>query len=345
MNKGIVGIVGIVGIIVIVVGIFILTNYSISDNQTEMNDSENTIRISTNLFPGLDHAFIAVENGYFEKYGVDVELILKPSYAENIECFNNGEVDGTLESLADAVLQKSFGDDVTVVYVADQSTNGDVIVSSVNDASELKGKTVGIVGLNSFSHVFVSAIMEKHGLDYFDVYYENVDETNILTYLDSGKIHAGHTWEPTKTLVEQNGYNVIGTAGDVPGIITDVLAFNSDFVIQHPDEIQSIVFALNDARDFVYSNPEEAITIMAKIEGLSFKDMSDAMNDADRPNSDKQKILFNSNSDNSLVDLTKQFLNFYKNTGIITDNPLFVNDDIIIDELFVDDFVNTLRNS
>jgi NitT/TauT family transport system substrate-binding protein len=187
--------------------------------------------------------------------------------------------------------------------------------------------------------------MEKHGLDYFDVYYENVDETNILTYLDSEKIYAGHTWEPTKTMVEQNGYNVIATAGDVPGIITDVLVFNSDFVIQHHDEIQSIVFALNDARDFVYSNPEEAITIMAKIEGLSFKDMSDAMNDADRPNSDKQKILFNSNSDNSLVDLTKQFLNFYKNTGIITDNPLFVNDDIIIDELFVDDFVNTLRNS
>lgn len=337
--------IGIIGIIVIGVGIFTLTNYSLDVAQTEMNDSEKTIRISTNLFPGLDHAFIAVENGYFEKYGVDVELILKPSYAENIECFNKGEVDGTLESLADAVLQKSFGDDVVVVYVADQSTNGDVIVSSVNDVSELKGKTIGIVGLNTFSHIFVSAIMEKYGLGYFDVYYENVDETNILNYLDSGKIHAGHTWEPTKTMVEQNGYNVIATAGDVPGIITDVLVFNSNFVNQHPNEIQSIVFAINDARDFVYSNPEEAITIMAKVEGLSFKDMSDAVNDADRPNSDKQKILFNPNSDDSLDDLAKQFLNFYKNTGILSDNPLFLDDDIIIDELFVDDFVNALGHS
>ncbi|MEO2201337.1 MAG: hypothetical protein ABGW47_01455, partial [Nitrosopumilus sp.] len=80
--------IGIIGIIVIGVGIFTLTNYSPDTAQTEMNNSGKTIRISTNLFPGLDHAFIAVENGYFEKYGVDVELILKPSYAENIECFN-----------------------------------------------------------------------------------------------------------------------------------------------------------------------------------------------------------------------------------------------------------------
>jgi len=325
---------GIIIGIIIAAGIFALIS-SYTNSEPESASLDNPIRITTNLFPGLDHAFIAQEKGFFDKYDVDVELILKPSYSENVVAFIDGESDGTFESLGDAVLQKSFGEDITVVYVMDLSTDGDVIVSNVQDISQLKGKTIGIVGLNSFSHIFVSSILESHGLDYFDVFYKNVDETNILEFLNSGEIHAGHTWEPTKTLVENEGYFTVASAGDIPGIITDVLVFDSEVVRNNPDKVQSIVYALNDARNFVYSNPAEATSIMAEVEGLSFEDMSGAINDAERPHSSDQVLLFDPSLDNSLKVIVETFEIFYKNTGIIdsgysTDyydlfDPTFVN--------------------
>jgi len=328
MNKGIV----IILIVGIGIGVFALTNTS----ENETKNSEETIRLAINPFPGTDYAFVAQEMGFFEKYGVNVELVLNPNYSQTVELFTTNQVDGAFEVYADAVLQHSVGRNISVVYVTDQSTAGDVIVGTVDDFSELKGKTVGIVGVNSFSHIFVSSILDKHGLDYFDVFYENVDETNILEYLDNGIIAAGHTWEPTKTLVENNGYYTMATAGDVPGIITDVLVFHSSFVETNSNDVQAVVNALNDARNFIYSNPEKSISIMAEIEGLSFDDMSDALNDAHRPDSNSQKILFSNDSKDSLYSLGLEYVDFFKNTGILPDSHEF--DSKLINE----NFVNTL---
>ena len=87
--------------------------------------------------------------------------------------------------------------------------------------------------------------------------------------------------------------------------------------------------------NFVYSNPAEATSIMAEVEGLSFEDMSGAINDAERPHSSDQVLLFDPSLDNSLKVIVETFEIFYKNTGIIdsgysTDyydlfDPTFVN--------------------
>ena len=140
MNK----VIAVILIIGIGIGVFTLTN--ISENEI----SEEPIRLAINPFPGTDYAFVAQEMGFFEKYGVNVELVLNPTYSQTVELFTEGKVNGAFEVYADAVLQKQLGRDITIVYVTDQSTAGDIIVGTVDAFSELKGKTIGVVGLNSF---------------------------------------------------------------------------------------------------------------------------------------------------------------------------------------------------
>ena len=311
------------------------------ENETETFDKiDEPVRLSINPFPGTDYAFVAQEMGFFEKHGVDVELVLNPNYSQTVELFTTNQVDGAFEVYADAVLQSHFGNEVTVVYVTDQSTNGDVIIASVKDISDIKGKTVGVVGLNSFSQIFVTSILERNGIGYFDVFYENVDETSILNYLDDEIIVAGHTWEPTKSDAVKKGYSVIASAGEIPGIITDVLVFHSSFVNENPNDVQGVVNALNEARNFVYSNPEKSISIMAEVEGLSFDEMAEAVNDADRPDSDSQKILFSKDSGNSLHVLGQTYVDFYINSGLLSENENHTDDH---NTNFIDDtFVNSL---
>ena len=70
------------------------------------------------------------------------------------------------------------------------------------------------------------------------------------------------------------GYKILGKAGDIPGIITDVLVFNSTIIEERPDDIRAIIKSLLEARDFVHTNRDEALAIMSKAEGMSKEEMN-----------------------------------------------------------------------
>jgi NitT/TauT family transport system substrate-binding protein len=91
--------------------------------------------------------------------------------------------------------------------------------------------------------------------------------------LETGQIDAGHTWEPVTSQALAKGYKILGKAGDIPGIITDVLAFRKEVVEQRPDDIQGVVQALVEARNLLYEHPQESLEIMAKAEGMTTAEM------------------------------------------------------------------------
>jgi len=107
-------------------------------------EKEQTIKIGMNVWPGYAHAFIAQEKGIFEKNGVAVELILRKEISESAELYRHGEVDGVFTLIPDVVIFNSEGISIKIVYVADHSDTGDVIIGKgqYNSLAELEGKTV-----------------------------------------------------------------------------------------------------------------------------------------------------------------------------------------------------------
>ena len=83
--------------------------------------------------------------------------------------------------------------------------------------------------------------LAKAGLYEKDVQFENIPAQGILKALESKQIDAGHTWGPTKLVAIKKGHKILDTAEDVPGIIADVLIFNSKIVETRPQDIQVIV--------------------------------------------------------------------------------------------------------
>lgn len=242
--------------------------------------SGEVVKLALNIWPGYAHAFVAQEKGFFEKNGVNVELTLKEDYRDAQELYNDGEVDGILEVFSDTITHNLGGIDTKVVYVFDYSDAGDVIIGKgeYNYLSELKGKKIGVDGINTFSHIFVSTALEESGLKDSDYEIVNVPASDVLDALESGEIDAGHTWEPTRSTALKKGYKQLGKAGDYPGLITDVISFNSKVIEERPSDVQAIVKSLVEARAFVFSNKEEAIKIMAEAEGMSEEDMESGIN-------------------------------------------------------------------
>jgi NitT/TauT family transport system substrate-binding protein len=259
-------------------------------SQTET--PQTPLRIALNVWPGYAHAFLAREKGLFAKHGVAVELRLNQDISQSLEQFKDREVDGVFNVYADMLVAASEGIPLKVVYVADFSDSGDVIIGKPEFTSmaDLAGKTIGFEALNSFSHLFVLKALQQAGVEEHQVRTALVPAQEMLTALETGKVDAGHSWEPVVSQARDKGYRILAKAGNVPGIITDILAFHQQVTTERAPQVQAVVNALLEARDLLYSQPAESTAIMARAIGMSETEMSAGLSGIILPNrSDNQQ--------------------------------------------------------
>jgi len=293
------------------------------------------IKIAINEWPGYAHAFIAQEKGFFEKNGVNVELFFDREYTASQQRYIDGEVNGIFEVLPDTMFRNTQGLPSKVVYLMDYSESGDVFVGSVNSIEELEGQTIGVEGINTFSHIFALKTLEMYGLTEGDVLFEIVTAQDVVKKLDDGTIQAGHTWEPTKSDAIEKGYNVLANAGDFPYLVTDVLAFDQDIIEKRPDDIQKIVKSMFEAQEFQKTYPDEAVRIMAEAENVDPKALLAGLEAIFMTDLDENFKVMNPSNDSTLKKAIDVIAKFYLERGQISYQPTF-------DELIESKFVNEL---
>lgn len=229
-------------------------------------EEKKPIKIGVDVFPGWGHVFIAQEKGFFKDNGVDVEIVLNEDYLTIQNQFADGELDGAFMVYADVIYANGQGIGARIVYISDHSITGDVIAAKpeFNSLKDLRGKTISVEGINSFSHLFVLAVLEKSGLKETDFFIKNIGAQEVVDALERGDIDAGHTYGQAKFKAKEKGYVYLAYAGDIKGIITDTLAFHERIIKKRPKEIQAIVKSLFEAKKFQETNREEALEIIAK---------------------------------------------------------------------------------
>ena len=279
------------------------------------------IRIAINVWPGYAYAYLAQGKGIFKKNNVEVELILKESTPESLKLFTNGEVDGCFHILSDIIMLNASGIPARIVCLVDFSTIGDVIIGQpeIQLLAALKGKTVSFEGVNTFSHIFVLNALEKAGVYEQNVRFENIDAHDVLAALDEKRIYAGHTWEPTKSQTLKKGYKILATAGDYPGIITDVLTFTPQMIKERPDEIRIIIKSLFEARDYLNSHKDEALTIMADKMGMSKEEMATGLEGLSHVDL-KENLELMTSTNSSLYTSGQRIIDFYYKRGQLSHN-------------------------
>jgi len=232
---------------------------------------ERPIRIALTRWVGDAGLVLAADE--FKKNKVPVELVLTGNATKAEELYADGMVDGLSSTYTNTIFRNSEGVNSKLVWVIDDSSTADAIIGKQNTTiTDLKGKKIGIEGINSFSHIFVLQALAKAGL-----YEKDVPGTaqEILKALDNKLIDAGHTWGPTKFAAIQRGYNIVATAKDVPGIITDVLIFNSKLVDQRPADIQSIVKSINAGINYLNNNKEKSSQALSNFFNMSSDEVRD----------------------------------------------------------------------
>lgn len=267
---------------------------------------------------------IAKEQGFFARFGANVELVAYPSGTAANQAYEVGETDGVLSVFADSLMMNVRGIQTQAVYVIDNSNTADMIVAKPEFQSlgDLRGKVIAFDGINSFSHLFVIKALEKFKIYEGQFHSTNLPMAEVLSALEAGKIDAGYVYTPESNAALAKGYKALITAHELPGIIIDVLTFRPKIVEERATEVTKIIQALLAAREWTMQNPQQALEILSKINGIAVKDLEIGFKGLEYPDREQNIKLLRENGD--LFKSGEQIIDFYVQRGQIGKRPNLV---------------------
>lgn len=228
--------------------------------------SEAPIKLALSPWPGWFVWYLVKEKGFFEKNGVNVELVWFPVYSDSLAALATGKVDANSQTLSDTLAPASKGIPLKAVLVNDNSHGGDGIVvkPGIHGLQDLKGKKVA-TELGTVDHLLMLTALNQSGLKEKDVNYVNMSVNDAGPAFIAGNLDAAVLWEPflSKSIAEGKG-KLLFSSKDTPGLIPDLLVFKEEITKNRPEDVKKILNAWFDALDYWKKNPEEALSIMAK---------------------------------------------------------------------------------
>ncbi len=240
--------------------------------------AQNLVKIQAGMVSGVDQLglAIALDRGYFEKWGLDV-TIARP-YATGVDALNAlqaGEIDtvqvgvpmiGAVQRGMDLVALGNYsgnatklGSDATMALIASSSSG---IVKG--DLKTLKGKKIA-ASFGTINHLYALALIEKAGLTPNDVTLVNTPPPDMTVALLAKGIDAFVCWDPWPIVAIK----------DVPGAIEvirggDVIAYVGFNVAMRPwvekngPTIEKFLAALSEADQWMRANPKQAAQVVTR---------------------------------------------------------------------------------
>ncbi|WP_121610825.1 ABC transporter substrate-binding protein [Mesobacillus foraminis] len=246
-----------------------------SENAGAGEGKKEPIKIGFSALPSWYLWHLVEEKGFFEKHGVEVELVWFPVYADSLAALNTGKVDGNSQALLDTITPLAEGIDLKAVFITDTSNGGDGLVSAkeISKIQDLKGKKIG-TEIGTIEHFFMLTALKDAGMKESDVEFTNLAIADAGNAFLSGNLDAAGLWEPfLSKAVEKEGTHKLVTSAEYPGLISDVFAVRGEVAKEQKEEIEKVTAAWFEAVEYLKENPDESIKIMADAAAISAEEM------------------------------------------------------------------------
>ena len=258
---------------------------------------EKKVRIAINPWPGYEFLYLASQKGFFADAGLNVEIVELSSLADVQRSYIQGRVDGFGSTVIEVVQTAgTTGKPLDIILVPDFSAGGDVIMgnASVNSIADLKGKRIG-AEVGSLGMFILYAALQKHGLSLEDVTPVNVEQLEVEKAMQNAKVDAVVTYPPYSLAVGRlPGHKAIFDTTEIPGDVIDTVVLGADVVEDRAEWIDKFRAVWQRTLQYAKDNQAEAYGIMARREGVSVEEFTDALTGIQVLGRDKQKGILGS---------------------------------------------------
>jgi NitT/TauT family transport system substrate-binding protein len=237
------------------------------------------IKLAFSTWNGYIGLVIGVEEGFFEKAGVDVEYTVVEDPVQRFNAFKAGRLNAIATTVDTFSRTNANGVASVMVLGLDASVGGDGIVAKkdITSVEQLKGQTVA-VSQGSTSQWLLAYVLDQHGLSLDDVKQTDLTSGDAGAAFVAGSVPVAVTWEPWLSKAEQNpDGHVLASTKEYPDIITDEVAFSPDFIKENPESIRAFLKGYAMAIDFLKSNPDDAIADVTEYLGQTPEEVKATM--------------------------------------------------------------------
>jgi ABC-type nitrate/sulfonate/bicarbonate transport system substrate-binding protein len=211
---------------------------------------------------------VAEAMGFYKKYGLNIQYVLVSSTAAGAQLLLAKGADIFNLSATQTIEAVQGGGDLKLYSNTILTPPYSLVASKqYKKASDIKGKSIVVGGVNDFTRIFAERIMQAGGVaaTEYDETYAGATSDRYAA-LHSGSVAAAILFPPWDFRAVADGGNIIGT---VPAVMQpfpyDGLAARTDFAAAHPDIMLDFLKAEVQAVRFLYNpaNRAKSIDILA----------------------------------------------------------------------------------
>ena len=221
---------------------------------------------------GFGSAYLAQEQGFFKKQGLDVEFVPTNSSGNNPPALVSGSVQIAGPTMPTLLQANDAGLDLVVIAGgAVYPLTGDILVarqgSGIQKPADLKGKTVGVPGLGALLHFMLQRNLKQNGVDPASVKYVEISFAQAADALKSGTIDAYPAQAPFTARILQSGagYEVANWLKNTPdGTLTVVYAMTRKWATENKDTVAKLRVAMKQANELAKTDVAKLNEAIAK---------------------------------------------------------------------------------
>jgi sulfonate transport system substrate-binding protein len=216
---------------------------------------------------------IARRLGLIERHlpGVSVRWVEFSAGPQLLEALGAGSLDFGMTGDTPPIFAQAAGRDVLYVGSETPKPRSSAILipagSDIVSLAGLRGKRVAFQK-GSSAHYLVLRALEKAGLRLTDIQPVYLAPADARAALERHSVDAWAIWDPYWAAATLGSEAKVLTTGE--GLADDVSFYESSaaFAREHPDTLQGLFDAINDADRYVQSHPNESTSLLATAIGL-----------------------------------------------------------------------------
>ena len=238
------------------------------------------IKMGIEPWLGYGQWHIAAKKDYFKQVGLEsVEIINFNTDADINAALAAGQLQCGNIATHTAMNFIAAGLPLKIVALLDVSKTADAMVSdgSVTDIKGLKGKQVAYEE-GTTSDILLNYALSQNGMTIADIQKVPMPASDAGSALIAGKVPVAVTYEPYLTLAMQQNPKVkmIYSAGENPGLISDVFVVREEFLKEKPGQIVALLKAWDLALADYRKDPAGGRAIIAQAVGAKPEELATA---------------------------------------------------------------------
>jgi NitT/TauT family transport system substrate-binding protein len=223
--------------------------------------------------PSLDSIspYVAIEKGFFKKYGLDVEVVEFRGDAVHVKALLSGDIDVSINMGAtEGIVSASKKAPIRLWVVANPVTPYHFVArkEAGTTLQALVGKNIAVSGIGAISYHIPRMVLERSGIDPEKMKYVAVGSpADRFKALIAGKVDA--TVVTNSEAAKLASYPEIIALVNVPKLIPEIPyefgMAREDYIQKNADTVQKLTKAIIEANRWIAANKAGTVEVARKI--------------------------------------------------------------------------------